>query len=75
VPLPRRERTWVAVHRVDNMLYYKRLEAPAFRILTALRDGATLNRAVAAAGRAVTAEQVQAWFALWVQLGWLCRRK
>ena len=75
VPLPRRERTWVAVHRLDNMLYYKRLEKPAYKILTALREGATLNRAVAAAGRGVTPEQVQTWFALWAQLGWLCRRK
>ena len=75
VPLPRRERTWVAVHRLDNMLYYKRLDAPSFKVLTALRDGATLDRAVAAAGRGVTPEQVQAWFALWTRLGWLCRRK
>jgi len=75
VPLPRRERIWLAVHRVDNRLYYKRLEAPAYRILAALRDGRTLARAVAAAGRGVTAEQVQNWFALWAELGWLCRRK
>lgn len=75
VPLPRPERVWVAVHRVDNMLYYKRLEAPAFKILTALRDGATLDRAVAAGGRGVTAEQIQGWFALWAQFGWLCPRK
>jgi len=40
-----------------------------------LRDGQTLNRAVAAAGRGVTAEQVQDWFALWTTLGWLCRRE
>ncbi len=75
VPRPRRERIWVAVHRMDNQLYYKRLEPAAFKILAALRDGATLNRAVAAAGRGVTPEQVQTWFALWAQLGWLCRRK
>jgi len=75
VALPRRERIWLAVHRVDNRLYYKRLEAPAYRILAALRDGRTLTRAVAAAGRGVTAEQVQGWFALWAELGWLCRRK
>ena len=75
VSLPRRERTWVAVHRVDNQLYYKRLDRPSYLILAALRDGQTLNRAVAAAGRGVTPEQVQAWFALWTQLGWLCRRK
>ena len=75
VALPRRERVWVAVHRVDNLLYYKRLEAPAFRMLAALRDGRSLDRAVAAAGRGVTAGQVQDWFALWAKLGWLCRRK
>lgn len=75
VALPRRERTWVAVHRLDNRLYYKRLDAPAFRILTALRDGRTLAHAVAAAGRGVTAAQVQEWFALWAKLGWLCPRK
>lgn len=75
VALPRRERTWVAVHRLDNRLYYKRLDAPSFKILTALRDGRTLAHAVAAAGRGVTAAQVQEWFALWAKLGWLCPRK
>lgn len=75
VPRPRRERTWVAVHRLDNMLYYKRLEPAAYRILAALRDGRTLAQAVAAGGRGVTAAQVQEWFALWAKLGWLGRRK
>ena len=75
VALPRRERTWVAVHRVDNRLWYKRLDAASYKILTALRDGKTLAQAVAAAGRGVTAQQVQNWFALWTQLGWLCGRK
>lgn len=75
VARPRRERTWVAVHRLDNRLYYKRLEPAAYRILAALRDGRPLTQAVAAGGRGVTAEQVQEWFALWAKLGWLCRRK
>ena len=75
VALPKPERTWVAVHRVDNQLYYKRLEPAAFRILEALRDGKTLARAVAAGGREVKPQQVQGWFANWAQLGWLCRRK
>jgi hypothetical protein len=71
---PRRERIWLAVHRLDNRLYYKRLEAPAFKILTALQSGRTLTQAVAVAGRRVTAEQVQRWFATWMELGWFCRR-
>ena len=75
VARPGRERTWVAVHRVDNRVYYKRLAAPAYQILVALRDGQLLARAVAAGGRGVTAQQVQEWFALWTQLGWICRRK
>ncbi len=75
VARPRRERLWLAVHRVENRMYYKRLEAPAFKILVALRDGQPLVRAVAAAGRGVTPAQVQDWFALWMQLGWICRRK
>ncbi len=72
---PRRERVWLAAHRLGNLLYYKRLEAPAYAILVALRDGQTLTRAVAAAGRGVTPEQVQGWFATWMELGWFCRRE
>lgn len=75
VPRPRPERVWLAVHRADNRLYYKRLEPAAYRLLAALRDGRTLEQAVARGGRAVTAEQVRAWFELWTQLGWICRRK
>ncbi|MBS0662887.1 MAG: putative DNA-binding domain-containing protein [Verrucomicrobia bacterium] len=75
VARPRPERGWLAVHRVDNRLYYKRLEPAAYRMLAALRDGRTLEQAVARGGRAVTAEQVRTWFELWTQLGWICRRK
>ncbi len=75
VARPRPERVWLAVHRVDNRLYYKRLEPAAYRMLAALRDGRTLEQAVARGGRTVTAEQVRTWFELWTQLGWICRRK
>jgi hypothetical protein len=72
---PRRGPVWVAVHRVNNLLYYKRLEAPAFRILYALQAGRTLTQAIATAGASVTPQQVQSWFATWMELGWFCRRK
>lgn len=75
VPLPQREKTWVAVHRVDNRLYYKRLDAAAFAILCAIRDGVPLAGAVAAGGRKVKPAQVQEWFSSWSGLGWICRRK
>jgi len=74
VPRPKPARVRLAVHRVNHRLYYKRLELPAFRILSALQAGQPLARAVLAGGRGVTPEAVQNWFAEWMALGWLCRR-
>jgi hypothetical protein len=71
-PLPRPARTCVAVHRLDNRLFYKRMEPAALRILEALAGGATLSRAITAAGPKVKPAQVQAWFASWMALGWFC---
>lgn len=75
VPRPRRQRVFIAVHRHDNRLYYKRVAAPAFAMLETLAAGHTLARAVAAAGEKVTAQEVREWFATWMELGWFCRRK
>ncbi len=74
VPRPKPDRVWLAVHRVNHRLYYKRLDRSAFRILSALQAGQPLARALAAGGRGVTPEAVQQWFAEWMALGWLCRR-
>ncbi|HEV8074166.1 MAG TPA: putative DNA-binding domain-containing protein [Opitutaceae bacterium] len=71
-PLPKRGRVYVAVHRHDNMIYYKRLEPAAYRILRALRAGRTIAQAVAHV-RGVAPENLQAWFKNWVELGWFCR--
>ncbi len=75
VPRPKRAKVCVVVHRHENRLYYKRLEAPAFRILAALAAGKTLAQAVAQAGKGVKPEHVQSWFATGMELGWFCRRK
>jgi hypothetical protein len=74
VSLPRRAKTFVVVHRYNHTLYYKRVEAPAFRMLEALAAGKTLARAVAAAGPRVKPARVQAWFATWMELGWFVRK-
>jgi len=71
---PRRQRVYVAVHRYNNQLFYKRLERPAFLILAALAAGRALPQAVAAGGPRVKPDQVSTWFATWMELGWLCRR-
>lgn len=78
--LPARGRTHVAVHRLDGKIYFKRLEPAAFRILTALRAGKTLEQALvtgiprAKKSHAGWAARVQGWFRNWMELGWLCRR-
>lgn len=79
--IPGRARTYVAIHRLNSRIYFKRLEPAAYRILTALRDGATLEQALARGlprtkkSSADRAAQVQTWFRLWMELRWLCRRE
>jgi hypothetical protein len=78
--LPRAASAFVAVHRQNNMLYFKRLEPEAFAILVALRDGRTLSAACAGALRGADpaidwASRVREWFQTWQSLGWFCRRQ
>jgi hypothetical protein len=73
---PRRRPVWLAIHRVNYVVHYKRLDPAAFRILVALRDGRTLTQAMSAAGAGkVRPAEIQAWFTTWMRLGWFCRRK
>jgi len=70
---------FLAVHRIDYTVYFRRIEREEFTILTALRRGKTLGAAVESAFRksAVAPDErpskVQAWFATWSALGWFCR--
>jgi len=70
---------FLAVHRVDYSVYFKRLEAEAFALLKGLREGRSLSAAVTAAfeGQHVAEDDllctVQEWFENWFALGWFCR--
>jgi len=70
---------FLAVHRIDYSVYFRRLDPEEYAILTALRDGKTLSAAVEGALRksAIPAGerpvQVQTWFQTWAALGWFCR--
>jgi Putative DNA-binding domain len=70
---------FLAVHRVDDSVYFRRIEREEFVILSALRDGKPLGRAIEAAFRTsrLLAEEraasVQEWFQNWSALGWFCR--
>jgi hypothetical protein len=78
--LPKPRTTFVAVHRLDDSVYFKELDTEAFAILNAIRSGSTVSEAVFAAewgGR--TPEEigpaVQSMFANWASLGWFCKKQ
>jgi Putative DNA-binding domain len=72
---------FLAVHRIDYSVYFKRLEPEAFVFLTALRGGKSLSAAVAVAFEERNVPEsnllstVQNWFENWSRLGWFCRPK
>jgi Putative DNA-binding domain len=67
---------YLAIHRVDNMVYFRRLDREEFTILQSLQKGRTLERAIVAGFRsskippAERAPRVAAWFQNWSSLGW-----
>jgi hypothetical protein len=81
VPLPKRGRCAVAVHRHGGRIFFKRLAPSACQVLLAIRAGKPLAAALAAgipartrkSGEEIAAE-VQGWFATWMELGWFCKR-
>lgn len=77
-PLPKPEKIFLAVHRADYSVYFKRLDQEAFAILCALRDGKSLSEAVDSvdwSNRSVeeSSTEVQQWFAYWSAQGWFCK--
>jgi Putative DNA-binding domain len=78
LPRLRRTKTWVAAHRVDLSVYYRRLKQEEFLTLAAIRTGLPLVDALEAGFRnSQTAETrrpqlVREWFATWAELGWIC---
>jgi hypothetical protein len=66
----------LAIHRVDNSVYFRRLDREEFAILSAIHQGRTLERAILAGFRsskipaAQRAPKVAAWFQNWSSLGW-----
>jgi len=78
LPQVRRTSVHLAVHRFENLVYYRRIDREAFLLLAALRDGSSiagaLEHAFAKAG--LTAEEqaakTQEYFAHAAELGWFC---
>lgn len=70
---------FLAVHRLDFMIYYRRLTAEEFRLLEALRHGRPIGKAIQAASQGSSIppgefrKNIEIWFATWAELGWFCR--
>jgi hypothetical protein len=74
------EEIFLAVHRAEFSVHYRRLEPGEFAVLTGLHRGLSIGDAIesALADRAGEdadcAGKVQEWFAIWSKLGWLSLR-
>jgi hypothetical protein len=67
---------YLAIHRIQNTVYFRRLEMEEFAILFALHKGRTLERAVVSGSRGSKIPDherpahVTAWFQNWSSMGW-----
>jgi hypothetical protein len=75
---PRREHIYLAVHRHEDSVYYKRLAREDYLLLHALDGGATLGKAIEAAFEksdipdADRPAHIQSVFHYLMQMGWIC---
>src|ERR1700746_364630 len=78
LPTMRQERVWLAVHRFEDSVYYRRIDRETFLLFSALRSGWSVSKAVALAFDKTRLDfQTQAnllrdSFALASALGWFC---
>lgn len=76
VPVIKREKIYLAVHRFEDTIYYRRLDRESFRLLSGLRQGLRLGAALEAAflrsrlSPGMRAAAIEACFAHGAELGW-----
>jgi len=76
---PQTKPIYLAVHRQNFSVYYKRLEAEAYRVLSGVRAGVPLEHACVVAcdgsidSPEVIAYKMKSWFAEWMSFGWLTK--
>jgi hypothetical protein len=74
VPLPKSRITWLAVHRHQNTVYYKRLKERQFKMLEGIQRGESLKKILEAVPPAAGLP-VEEWFSDWAALGWFWMRR
>jgi len=73
-PVPRPAETFIVVHRLDNSLYYKRINAQQYRMLTSLQRGDNVGKAIQFAFEdQPDPALIRDWFQTWTELGWFCK--
>jgi hypothetical protein len=78
LPVMRRAATFLAVHRYENSVYYRRVDREAYLLLASLQAGSTVATALEAAfARSKLSDEQQAGkiqqiFAHAAELGWFC---
>jgi len=70
VALPQPGTVHLAVHRHQNIVFYKRLTAAQLELLIHLQKGRPLERALRALGAKSTGAEIRDWFDDWARLGW-----
>jgi hypothetical protein len=75
------EPIFLAVHRFDLTVFYRRIALEEYGLLNALPEGKSIGEAVviALAHSSASVENqgsmLKSWFAAWAELGWLCHPK
>ncbi len=73
------ERIFLAVHRLNVTVYYRRITSEEFSLLVALREGRPIRVAIRAGFKNSSISPdgqrslLETRFAAWAELGWLCR--
>jgi hypothetical protein len=73
------EPIYLAVHRLEDSVYYKRIEPEAYRLLEAFGGQKSIGQAIEAAFESSSLPEeeridlIRHWFANWTELGWFCR--
>lgn len=81
LPRMRRSSVFLAVHRYENSVYYRRIDRAAFRLFAALQRGIALGMALEEAfvESVLSAEDqaanIQQYFAHASELGWFCKQR
>lgn len=80
ISLPKKQRIFLAIYRMNDIIYYKRLNKNQYLLLSAINEGKTIVQActdlitkkTSILDINVLAEKLKRYFASWMELNWFC---